>query len=429
MRHHRSLTRKCGVFILAGVLSATLCQTSAAGVAAETDNPASFSRCSKTLPEGSESAPCQADGNDLGGLPRLASERVLAATAREGLNKTEVPKRLQFRLLGFRELASTDTADDNVWMAASGLDSAGVTLDKDKKPVVDLIQAPMVGDVSDNRVRGPWAKNPHVLLDFDLQRPGDYPRTYTTTLFIVEENAGKLGKDFDELRAKAGGKIREAVQKVAITAATTTAGAALGTAIPIPGIGTAVGAAVGALAGVAFDALSNALSAALNDEIFPPIPLTLTVPDPALVASQGGVGVTQTQTVIKEGGAHYEIDYDWHVVTAPADNPPPVPDNMNRALDEIGVDFSVPESTMRDWLANPSYTPYPAIAQALLKMGRQFKSPIYLDVIVWNYEHTERVKSPRDVSDVKTDVLEQAALDASNERYGTEVQDFEQLLR
>ncbi|MFF7534128.1 hypothetical protein ACFZB2_34175 [Streptomyces bobili] len=426
MRRRSSLTRKCGVFILTGVLSVTLIQTSTTGAAAETGNHAPLSSCAKTLSEQSESVPCQTDGNSSGGLPWLESERALAASAREGPNKVEIPKRLQFRLLGFRELASTDTSNDEVWMAASGLDSSAVTSDKDKKPVVDLIQAPMIGDVSDNRVRGPWAKNPHVLIDFDLQRPGDYPRTYTTTLFIVEENEGELGKAFDELRAKTGGKIREVVQKAATTAATTTVGAAIGSAIP--GIGTAVGAAVGALAGVAFDALADAISAALNDEIFPPVPLTLTVPDPALVAGQGGVGVTQTQ-VVKKGGAHYEIDYDWHVVTAPADNPPPVPDNMNKALDEIGVDFSVPESTMRDWLANPSYTPYPAIAQALLNMGRQFKSPIYLDVIVWKYEHAEGVKSPRAVSDVKTDVLKQAVLDASNERYGTELTGFEQLLK
>ncbi|MCX4967249.1 hypothetical protein OHA98_21260 [Streptomyces sp. NBC_00654] len=426
MRHHSSLMRKCGVFILTGVLSVALLQFSAAGAVAETGSRAPFSHCTKTLPEGNEGAPCRAGGDRSAGEPWRASKNSLEATAREGPIKAETPKRLQFRLLGFRELASTDTSNDEVWLAASGLDSSAVTIGKDRKPVVDLIQAPMIGDVSDNRVRGPWAANPHELIDFDLQRPGDYPRTYTVTLYIVEENEGELGKAFDELRAETGGKIREVVQKAATAAAATAAGAAIGSAIP--GVGTVVGAAVGALAGVTFDALADAISAALNDEIFPPVPLTLTVPNPALVAEQGGVGDTQTLTV-KKGGAHYEIDYDWHVVTAPAGNPPPVPDNMNEALDQIGVDFSVPESTMRDWLANPSYTPYPAIAQALLNMGRKFKSPIYLDVIVWKYEHAEGVKSPRIVSDVKTDILKQAVLAASNERYGTELRDFEQLLK
>jgi hypothetical protein len=94
----------------------------------------------------------------------------------------------------------------------------------------------------------------------------------------------------------------------------------------------------------------------------------------------------------------------------------------------MGVDFSVPEADLRDWLANPLFTPYPAISQALLLLGWRLKAPVFLDVIVSNYEHTPGVVSPRNVADVKLDVLKAAILEGSNVRYGTKVSDFEQLL-
>jgi hypothetical protein len=100
-----------------------------------------------------------------------------------------------------------------------------------------------------------------------------------------------------------------------------------------------------------------------------------------------------------------------------------------QALGSMGVDFSVPEADLRDWLADPLSTPYPAISQALLLLGGRLKAPVFLDAIVWNYEHTPGVASPRTVADVKLDVLKAAVLEGSNVRYGTNVSDFEQLLR
>ncbi len=112
----------------------------------------------------------------------------------------------------------------------------------------------------------------------------------------------------------------------------------------------------------------------------------------------------------------------------PEQNGPPLAPAVIQALGRMGVDFSVPEADLRDWLANPLFTPYPGISQALLLLGRRLRAPVFLDVIVWNYEHTPGIASPRNAADVKFDVLKAAILEGSNARYGTNVSDFEQLL-
>jgi hypothetical protein len=63
---------------------------------------------------------------------------------------------------------------------------------------------------------------------------------------------------------------------------------------------------------------------------------------------------------------------------------------MIAALRGLGIDFSVPERDLREWLANSEFTPYPAMATALLNLLRPsgLRQPVFIDVIVWNYEHT-----------------------------------------
>ncbi|MFD6274613.1 hypothetical protein ACFWFI_03345 [Streptomyces sp. NPDC060209] len=112
---------------------------------------------------------------------------------------------------------------------------------------------------------------------------------------------------------------------------------------------------------------------------------------------------------------------------APTGQRPTPGTDVVQALAAMGVDFSVPEADLRGWLANPDFTPYPAIAQALLGWGRRLKAPVFLDVIVWKYEHAPGVTSPRAVADVQPAVLKAAVLEASNERYGTQETAFEQL--
>ncbi|MGW4531171.1 hypothetical protein ACWEOI_09495 [Nocardia sp. NPDC004340] len=107
----------------------------------------------------------------------------------------------------------------------------------------------------------------------------------------------------------------------------------------------------------------------------------------------------------------------------------PVPSMLDR-LGADSIDFSVPEVELTDWLGNPDFTPYPALAGALLKLldGNQLRRPVYLDVIVFNYEQTPGIASPRRVEDVDMHVLETAVVDGSNDRYGEVVSNFGELL-
>ncbi|WBB62763.1 hypothetical protein O7599_09605 [Streptomyces sp. WMMC500] len=117
----------------------------------------------------------------------------------------------------------------------------------------------------------------------------------------------------------------------------------------------------------------------------------------------------------------------------PLPPPTPAPVEMSpadtiRALGGIGVDFSVAETDLRDWLGNPQHTPYPAFAQALLSSGWKLKAPVFLDVIAWNYEHTPGVASPRRSEEVDREILKAAVLEGSNVRHGTHLTNFDELL-
>lgn len=128
-------------------------------------------------------------------------------------------KSLQFRLRNFLEHDSIDVDDDEVFLSAVGLDSTSVRVGPDKKPVADLIHAGQIGDVSEDSVRGSWRAQPHVLLEFNLLQGGnEWPRTYTVTLFIVEEDAQELAESFNELHSRVGNLIKTKV--VAAAAAT-----------------------------------------------------------------------------------------------------------------------------------------------------------------------------------------------------------------
>jgi hypothetical protein len=99
-------------------------------------------------------------------------------------------------------------------------------------------------------------------------------------------------------------------------------------------------------------------------------------------------------------------------------------------LASVGIDFSVLESDITGWLNNPESSPYPALAEALLRLlGNNFLvRPVFMDVIAFNYENSPGNPSPRRVEDVDPGVLEAAVLEGSNTRYGETVSDFQQLL-
>jgi predicted outer membrane repeat protein len=102
-----------------------------------------------------------------------------------------------------------------------------------------------------------------------------------------------------------------------------------------------------------------------------------------------------------------------------------------RDLAGVRVDYSVTESDLRDWLGNCRFTPYPAIARALLGLlrPRPLRQNVYLDVIVWQYEHTPGAASPRNDSDIVQATLQSAVVSAFNERYGTMFSRWEDVLQ
>jgi hypothetical protein len=99
-------------------------------------------------------------------------------------------------------------------------------------------------------------------------------------------------------------------------------------------------------------------------------------------------------------------------------------------LAAAGVDFSVLESDITDWLNNPEFTPYPALAEGLFRLfdGKMLRRPVFMDVIVFNYEHSPGEPSPRRVEDVDFGVLAGAVVEGSNERYGERLSDLAELL-
>jgi len=222
------------------------------------------------------------------------------------------PRKLQFRLWHFLEHQSTDSAlqgaNDEVYMSALGYDSATVVKRADGTPDVPMYIAPLIGDVSSDPVRGPWASNPFVLVEWDWLPPGgtSYPRTLTVVLLVVEEDNQALSETFSQIIDKVGGKVREKVVEAASNAGAALAQAVVGSAIP--GIGPLVGAAVGGLAGDGYDFLVADIRAGLRNEVFTPIPLTFTAGD------SHPHGVPEQSLHIQQFGAHYELGYDWHFV-------------------------------------------------------------------------------------------------------------------
>lgn len=99
-------------------------------------------------------------------------------------------------------------------------------------------------------------------------------------------------------------------------------------------------------------------------------------------------------------------------------------------LNEIGIDTSLPQAQLEEFLGLPEFTPYPAFAGALLSLlAHGLKKPVFIDVIAFNYETTPGVESPRKVADVDIALLKKAVLEGSNERHGEHETDFSSLLK
>jgi hypothetical protein len=116
---------------------------------------------------------------------------------------------------------------------------------------------------------------------------------------------------------------------------------------------------------------------------------------------------------------------------SPGPAPGSSPADTLTALRRLGVDFSVPEPDLREWLTNSQFTPYPSITPVLLNLLRPngLRGLVYLDVIVWNYEHAPDARSPREVSDVNLDLLKAAIVEGFNTRHGTTARTFADIVQ
>ncbi len=103
---------------------------------------------------------------------------------------------------------------------------------------------------------------------------------------------------------------------------------------------------------------------------------------------------------------------------------------VTQGLAAMGVDVTLSEAEapeLLEWLSNPDFTPYPALAQALLGLGRKLAAPVSIDVIAFNYE-ASGLPSPRRREEVQTPALQAAILAGFNERHGGGHSSFEAIL-
>jgi hypothetical protein len=113
---------------------------------------------------------------------------------------------------------------------------------------------------------------------------------------------------------------------------------------------------------------------------------------------------------------------------------PPLSDQgtLIRTLAAAGVDTSLPggNTELATYLANSEYTPYPAVASALLDAigTEQLRRPVAIDAIIWDYEVLAGSPPPNRADLVDADVLKKAVVEEYVSRYGGQVPAFDSLL-
>lgn len=106
-------------------------------------------------------------------------------------------------------------------------------------------------------------------------------------------------------------------------------------------------------------------------------------------------------------------------------------DDILSRLKAMNISYSVPESDLRDWLANPEYTPYPAVAWGLIDLlhDRKLLDAVDLDVIVYNYERAPGAMSPRRIEDIDQAIMTAALIKGFNSRYGRNATNLSQITK
>jgi hypothetical protein len=120
--------------------------------------------------------------------------------------------------------------------------------------------------------------------------------------------------------------------------------------------------------------------------------------------------------------------YQAQVMRTKVRLPVPLTDLLGQLVGH-GIDYSVRQGVMKQWMDDRA--DYPVIAQALLKMlnGKGLIRPVYLDVIVWNYEHADGLTVPGGAEEVDLTRLKTAVLEGYTKRYGATTTDFEAITR
>jgi hypothetical protein len=245
-------------------------------------------------------------------------------------------KRLQFRLREFIQFRSTDNflqgARDEVHIAGIGLDSSKTYVGTTGGAMITQIQSPVIQNIQDDRVRGPWLTNPLVLIEFDIDRPGPVlqlplgegghmvHRVFTVILMVAEEDSEDVGETFDEFKTEIKDKLNEVVQSTAASLVNSAAATAGQASRPVVGaaIGGAIGAIPGAVAGffatMGIEEIITSISEGLANEVFSPKALRLVLVHPIsnMLPEEHD---RPDWFEIKEHGALYRLVYDWHIET------------------------------------------------------------------------------------------------------------------
>lgn len=118
-------------------------------------------------------------------------------------------------------------------------------------------------------------------------------------------------------------------------------------------------------------------------------------------------------------------------VSTPSEALPKSIDETLRKLHSLNIGYSVPETDLREWLANAEFTSYAALAAGTIRLlgERALKKTLDIDVIVYNYESVAGDASPRTLEDVDNSILTKAILTGFNARYGGHAQTLSDILK
>lgn len=105
----------------------------------------------------------------------------------------------------------------------------------------------------------------------------------------------------------------------------------------------------------------------------------------------------------------------------------PMAGHIQKALDCLNVDANVSPVNLLSMLAKPSQGSVPALAQALLLIGRRLRQPLAIDQLFVFYKAEPGGGANHKLSDVRNEVLGKALLQTHQARYGEVIADWNEL--